>query len=38
MDNDIIRRVGALHDMRIKDEHISAVLTGRETILPEGVI
>lgn len=38
MDNDIIRRVGALHDMRIEDEHISAVLTGRETILPEGVI
>lgn len=37
MNNDIIRRVGALHDMRIEDEHISAVLSGRETILPEDV-
>ena len=37
MNNDIIRRVGALHDMRIEDEHISAVLSGKETILPEEV-
>ena len=37
MNNDIIRRVGALHDMRIEDEHISAVLSGKETILPEDV-
>ena len=37
MNNDIIRRVGALHDMRIEDEHISAVLEGKETILPEAV-
>ena len=37
MNNDIIRRVGALHDMRIEDEHISAVLSGKETILPEAV-
>lgn len=37
MNNDIIRRVGALHDMQIEDEHIAAVLTGRETILPEDV-
>lgn len=37
MNNDIIRRVGALHDMRIEDEHISAVLAGKETILPEAV-
>lgn len=37
MNNDIIRRVGALHDMRIEDEHIEAVLSGRETILPEEV-
>lgn len=37
VDNDIIRRVGALHDMRIEDEHISAVLTGGETILPKEV-
>lgn len=34
MNNDIIRRVGALHDMQIEDEHISAVLRGQETILP----
>ena len=37
MNNDIIRRVGALHDMQIEDEHISAVLAGKETILPEEV-
>ena len=37
MNNDIIRRVGALHDMRIEDEHISAVLSNKETILPEAV-
>ena len=37
MNNDIIRRVGALHDMRIEDEHISAVLSGKETILPDEV-
>ena len=37
MNNDIIRRVNALPDMRIEDEHISAVLAGKETILPEAV-
>lgn len=37
MNNDIIRRVGALHDMQIEDEHISAVLRGHETILPAEV-
>jgi len=37
MNNEIIRKVGALHDMRIEDEHISAVLWGKETILPEDV-
>ena len=37
MNNDIIRRVGALHDMQIEDEHISAVLAGKETLLPEEV-
>lgn len=37
MNNEIIRKVGALHDMRIEDEHISAVLSGKETILPEDV-
>ena len=37
MNNDIIRRVGALHDMQIEDEHISAVLCGKKTILPADV-
>lgn len=37
MNNEIIRKVGALHDMRIEDEHISAVLSGQNTILPEDV-
>ena len=37
MNNDIIRRVGALHDMQIEDEHILAVLCDKETILPEDV-
>ncbi len=37
MNNDIIRRVGALHDMQVEEEHINAVLTGKETILPEEV-
>lgn len=37
MNNEIIRKVGALHDMRIEDEHISAVLQGEETILPQDV-
>lgn len=34
MHNEIVRKVNALHDMRIEDEHISAVLRGQETILP----
>lgn len=37
MNNDIIRKISAQHDMKIEDEHISAVLQGRETILPEDV-
>lgn len=37
MNNEIIRKVGSRHDMRIEDEHISAVLSGQETILPEDV-
>lgn len=37
MNNEIVRKVGALHDMRIEDEHINAVLSGMETILPEDV-
>ena len=37
MNNEIIRKVNAKHDMRIEDEHISAVLSGQETILPDEV-
>ena len=37
MNNEIVRKVGALHDMRIEDEHIREVLRGGETILPEDV-
>ena len=37
MNNEIIRKVNAKHDMRIEDEHISAVLNGQETILPQEV-
>lgn len=32
-----MRKVSALHDMLIEDEHISAVLTGADTILPDDV-
>ena len=38
MHNSIIGRVSSLHDMKIEDDHISAVIQGRETILPEAVI
>lgn len=37
MNNEIVRKVGALHDMRIEDEHISAILGGQEIILPEEI-
>ena len=37
MNNEIIRKVSASHDMRIEDEHISAVLRGQNTILPQDV-
>lgn len=37
MNHEIVRKVGALHDMRIEDEHISAVLCGKEIILPEEI-
>ena len=37
MNNESVRKVGALHDMRIEDEHISAVLGGEEIILPEEI-
>lgn len=38
MNNEIVRKVGALHDMRIEDEHIRAVLNREDTILPNEVI
>jgi len=38
MNNELIGKVSALHEMLIEDEHISAVVQGRETILPESVI
>mgnify|MGYP002569220783 FL=1 len=37
MNNEIIGKASSEHDMRIEDEHISAVLLGRETILTEDV-
>lgn len=38
MNNEIIRKVGALHDMLISDEHITAVLLGESgIILPDDV-
>lgn len=37
MNNEIVRKVGALHDMRIEEEHISAVLGGEEIVLPEDI-
>lgn len=38
MNNEIIRKVGALHDMLINDEHITAVLLGENgVILPDDV-
>lgn len=37
MNNEIIRKVSALHDMVIEDEHINAVLSGKNTILPDEV-
>ena len=37
MYNEIIRKINARYDLRIDDEHISAVLTGRNTILSSEV-
>lgn len=37
MNNDIIGKVSSLHDMRIEDEHISATIQGKQTVLPEDV-
>jgi plasmid segregation protein ParM len=37
MYNEIIRKINARYDLRIDDEHISAVLTGKNTILSSEV-
>jgi plasmid segregation protein ParM len=37
MNNSIISKVGALHDMKIEDDHVTAVIQGAETILPPEV-
>jgi len=37
MQNDLIGKVNALHDMTIEDEHITDVLLSRNTILPDKV-
>ena len=37
MNNEIARKVAAFHDIRIEDEHISTVLQGGSTILPDDV-
>jgi plasmid segregation protein ParM len=38
MNNNIIGKVSALHDMKIEDEHIIAVIQGQETILPDDAV
>ena len=38
LNNDIIGKVSAQHDMRIEDDHITSVIQGKDTILPESVI
>ena len=37
MNNEIARKVNILHNMNIDDEHVSAVLSGKDTILPQEV-
>jgi len=37
MNNEIARKVNILHNMNIDDEHVNAVLSGKETILPQEV-
>lgn len=37
MANSIIGRVSALHDIKIDDDHITDVIQGRPTILPDDV-
>jgi len=37
MNNDVIGKVSSLHDMRIEDEHIAAIIQGQPTVLPQDV-
>ena len=37
LNNDIIGKISMQYDMKIEDEHITAVLLGQETVLPEAV-
>ena len=37
MDNEIIGKINAQYDLMIDDEHISAVLLHKETLLPQQV-
>ena len=37
MNNEVIRKINAQYDMLIEDEHITAVLQGKETYLPDEV-
>ena len=37
MNNEIIRKIGAQYDLRLEDEHISAVLRGNASLLPKEV-
>ena len=37
MNNEIIRKIGAQYDLRLEDEHISTVLRGSTSLLPEEV-
>ena len=37
MNNDVIGKVSSLHDMRMEDEHIAAIIQGQPTMLPQDV-
>lgn len=37
MNNEIIRKVNTLHDMKIEDDHIRAVIMGEDVLLPDKI-
>lgn len=37
MNNEIIRKVNTLHDMKIEDDHIRAVIMGEDVMLPDEI-